>query len=229
MNEGLQGGIWRRNWHATLASVAVLAALAMAGCGSDAGDAPTPTGGAVVASAKASKNLDPLHPEVDIETNLGKIRVRLDATAAPGTVRNFLNYCGEGFYVDTLFHYVNPDKMILAGGYSVDGQPKLAGGTVRNEAHNGLKNTRGTIAMARDVSGGIDSATSQFFINLADAPTFDHRGDEAEEYGYCVFGEVVDGLDVADQISRSPTNDQGGDLAQTPVPPVIIKAITRVK
>ena len=83
--------------------------------------------------------------------------------------------------------------------------------------------------MARDPSAGIDSATSQFFINLVDSPTFDHRGEEADEYGYCVFGEVVDGLDVAEQISRSPTRDQGGDLAQTPVPPVIVKSIEVVE
>jgi cyclophilin family peptidyl-prolyl cis-trans isomerase len=176
-----------------------------------------------------AESLDPLHPVVEIDTSQGKIRIRLDAVNAPSTVRNFLNYASDGFYANTLIHHVAADTMILGGGYAVDSQPKVSGTTVRNEAHNGLKNLRGTIAMARDVSGGIDSATSQFFINLADSPTFDHRGEEADEYGYCVFGEVVDGLDVAEAISRSATRDQGGDLTQTPVPPVIVKSIVVVE
>ena len=121
------------------------------------------------------------------------------------------------------------DKMILGGGFSADGQPKPIGAAVRNEAHNGLKNLRGTMAMARDTAAGIDNATSQFFINLADAPSFDHRGETADEYGYCVFGEVVEGLDVADRIASSPTRDQGGELMQTPDPPVIIKSIRVVR
>ncbi len=206
----------------------MLACMYIAGCGSDAadkaGDSETPS-----ETTSNNKNIDPLHPVVEIETNLGKIRVRLDAENARGTVRNFLNYIDNGFYAGTLFHYVDADKMIVAGGYSVDGRPKLATASVRNEAHNGLTNVRGTIAMARDMAAGIDSATSQFFINLADSPNFDHRGDGPDEYGYCVFGEVIDGLDVAEKISRVPTSDQGGDLTQTPTPPVIIKAIKVVE
>jgi len=215
-------------WQAALASCAV-AGLVLAGCGSDAPEAADTSSTASAPSATRGASLDPQHPVIEIETNLGAIRVRLDAVNAPGTVRNFLNYVNDGFYADTLFHYIAADKMIVGGGYSFDSQPKVVGSTVRNEAHNGLKHVRGTIAMARDVSAGIDSATSQFFINLADAPTFDHRGEEAEEYGYCVFGEVVDGLEVAEQISRSPTRDQGGELAQSPVPPVVIKSIRVVE
>jgi cyclophilin family peptidyl-prolyl cis-trans isomerase len=200
----------------------------LAGCGSDAPE--TVDHGAPPSAISASdKDIDPLHPVVEIDTNLGKIRVRLDAVNARGTVRNFRNYIDDGFYADTLFHYVVADKMIVAGGYSANGRPKLATASIRNEAHNGLKNVRGTIAMARDMAAGIDSATSQFFINLADSPTFDHRGDGPDEYGYCVFGEVIEGLEVAEKISRSPTSDQGGDLAQTPTPPVIIKSIEVVE
>jgi len=114
--------------------------------------------------------------------------------------------------------------MIVAGGYSADHKPKASRTPIRNEAHNGAKNIRGTIAMARDASL-IDSATTQFFINLADAPQRDHTGDTPASYGYCVFGEVIAGLDIAEKISRSPTTDQGGDLAQTPSPPVVIKSI----
>jgi cyclophilin family peptidyl-prolyl cis-trans isomerase len=198
----------------------------LAGCGSEAGDSPTvkeTTSGATL------KDLDPLHPVVEIDTSLGKIRVKLDAEKAPVTVRSFLNYTDAGFYANTLIHYVAADQMILGGGYGVDGQPKLAGATVRNEAHNGLKNVRGTIAMARDRSTGIDNATSQFFINLVDSPSFDHRGEEVEEYGYCVFGEVTDGLDVAEAISRASTRDQGGDLTQTPAESVIVRSIEVVE
>jgi cyclophilin family peptidyl-prolyl cis-trans isomerase len=118
--------------------------------------------------------------------------------------------------------------MIVAGGYSADRKAKTAGTPIRNEAHNGLKNTRGTIAMARDPSQ-IDSATSQFFINLADAPQRDHTGDSPETYGYCVFGEVTEGLDVAEKIAQTPTTDQGSDLAQTPDPPVVIKAVRVIR
>jgi cyclophilin family peptidyl-prolyl cis-trans isomerase len=201
----------------------------MPGCGSNDGNGPSSGGPSSIQKMSRKENLDPYHPVVEIDTSQGKIRIRLDAVNAPSTVRNFLNYAGDGFYANTLIHYVAADKMIVGGGYSVDGQPKVAGTTVRNEAHNGLKNVRGTIAMARDVSGGIDSATSQFFINLADSPSFDHRGEEAEEYGYCVFGEVIGGLDVAEEISRSATRDQGGDLTQTPVPPVIVKSVIVVE
>ncbi len=215
-------------WQSALESCAV-AALVLAGCGSDAPDAASTSRTVPARSATRGETLDPQHPVIEIDTNLGAIRVRLDAVNARGTVRNFLNYVNDGFYADTLFHYVAADKMIVGGGYSVDSRLKVPGSTVRNEAHNGLKNVRGTIAMARDAAAGIDSATSQFFINLADAPTFDHRGEEAGEYGYCVFGEVVDGLEVAEKISRSATRDQGGELAQSPVPPVVIKSIRVVE
>ncbi len=143
-------------------------------------------------------------------------------------MRNFLNYSSDGFYDNSLVHFVDPGKMIVAGGYAADRTPKPTRTPIRNEAHNGLKNVRGTIAMARDASR-IDSATSQFFINLADAPQRDHTGDTAADYGYCVFGQVTEGLAVADRISKSPTTDVGGDLAQTPDPPVVIKSIRVVQ
>ena len=176
----------------------------------------------------AAKSVDLEKPVVQIDTSAGTITVRLDGIQSPGTVRNFLNYANDGFYENTLVHYVDPGKMIVAGGYSADRKPKPARTPIRNEAHNGVKNVRGTIAMARDASL-IDSATSQFFINLADAPQRDHTGDTPANYGYCVFGEVTEGLDVAEKISQSPTTDQGGDLAQTPNPPVVIKSIRVVR
>jgi cyclophilin family peptidyl-prolyl cis-trans isomerase len=201
----------------------------LTGCRGEPPDAAATGASPKVATASRGASVDPEHLVVTIDTNLGAIRVDLDAAKAPGTVQNFLNYVGDRYYDGTLFHYIAPNKMIVGGGFTADGQPKPAGATVRNEAHNGLKNLRGTMAVARDAAAGIDNATSQFFINLVDSPAFDHRGDEVDEYGYCVFGNVVDGLDVAEAISHAPTRDGGGDLTQTPDPPVVIKSIRVVQ
>lgn len=179
-------------------------------------------------AATAAAKADLETPTVRIETTAGDITVRLDGVHAPGTVRNFLNLANDKFYDNTLIHFVDPGQMIVAGGYAADRQPKVPGTPIRNEAHNGLKNKRGTIAMTRDPAR-IDSATSQFFINLADAPQRDHTGDSADQYGYCVFGEVTEGLDIAIKISQAPTANQGGDLAQTPDPPIVIKAVRVVR
>jgi peptidyl-prolyl cis-trans isomerase A (cyclophilin A) len=212
---------------------AIFVACGLAGCNRSSSQPAAvgtdKTGTVVVATAgPAVKNVDVQKPEIQIDTSAGPITVRLDGNGAPGTVRNFLNYANDRFYENTLVHYVDPGKMIVAGGYSGDRKPKAARTPIRNEAHNGAKNLRGTIAMARD-SSLIDSATTQFFINLVDAPQRDHTGDTPASYGYCVFGEVIAGLDVAEKISHSPTTDQGGDLAKTPNPPVVIKSIRVVR
>ena len=216
-----------------LGVLVVVAMAGIAGCGksSSPGSPAAPAAGgsaAEVAARPAAKRVDLKKPMVRIETSLGSIVLQLDGVRAPGTVRNFLNYASDGFYDNTMVHYVAPSKMILAGGFAVDGKPKPASTPIRNEAHNGLKNTRGTIAMTRDPAQ-IDSATSQFFINLADAPQRDHTGDGPDQYGYCVFGEVTEGLDVAEKISQAPTADHGGDLVQTPEPPVVIKSVRVVQ
>jgi cyclophilin family peptidyl-prolyl cis-trans isomerase len=196
--------------------------IAAAGCGRQPVAAPTADApGEPAPAVNSPPAIDPLYPVVRLDTSLGPIMLRLDADRAPGTVRNFLNYVNEGFYDGTLVHYVDADKLIVAGGYTADRSAKPPRSSIRNEAHNGLRNVRGTVAMARDASL-IDSATSQFFINLTDAPQRDHAGESAADYGYCVFGQVIEGLDVAARISRSATNDLGGDLVQTPDPPVVI-------
>jgi peptidyl-prolyl cis-trans isomerase B (cyclophilin B) len=217
------------NWKSSAwAASALVAAIFFAGCGGS----ETPGAASTEAAAGVpNEQLDPEHPVVRIETNLGSITIRLDAEKAPGTVRNFLNYVNEGFYHNTIFHMVVPDKMIIGGGFTTEHQLKPTRSTIRNEAHNGVKNLRGTFAMVRD-RNSIDSATSQFFINLEDAPQRDYMGDSPEQYGYCVFGEVVDGLDVAERISKAPTTDLGQiapDLAETPQTPVVISSIERVK
>lgn len=210
----------------TVASLALILFASAIGCGGDAekSSATKPSGTPAIAVQSPPNPINLQRPVVRIETNLGAITLKLDGVNAPGTVRNFLNYATEGFYDNTLVHYVAPGKMLVAGGYTADRQPKPARTSIRNEAHNGLKNVRGTIAMTRDPAL-IDSATSQFFINLADAPQRDHQGDTADQYGYCVFGQVTDGLDVADKIAQSPTTTLSGDLQQTPDPPVVITSV----
>jgi cyclophilin family peptidyl-prolyl cis-trans isomerase len=213
--------------------LAVLAFACLTSCNrqsskSTAGTSDKSSNSPASTRASAPKAVNVQNPVVRIDTSAGPITVRLDGVRAPGTVRNFLNYVNERFYDNTTVHYVDPDKMIIAGGYSADRAPKQARTPIRNEAHNGLKNVRGTIAMTRDASR-IDSATSQFFINLLDAPKRDHTGDTADTYGYCVFGEVTEGLDVAEKISKSPTTSLAGDLVQTPDPPVIVKSVRVVQ
>jgi len=216
-----------------IAACAALLLAASPGCSKKsatpaAGSDATASNDASSPGASAPQKRDLEHPVVRIETTAGPIVAKLDAVRTPGTVRNFITYVDDKFYDDTLVHFVDPGKMIVAGGYAADGSPKPPRTQIRNEAHKGVKNVRGTIAMARDRSS-IDSATSQFFINLADAPQRDYTGDTPEAYGYCVFGEVTEGLDVADRIAKAPTADRGGDLAQTPDPPVVIKSIRVVQ
>lgn len=156
-------------------------------------------------------------PLVRLDTSLGPIELRLDPQAAPITVQNFLNYVQTGHYAETVFHHVEQGRLILGGGFAPDGSPRSTSMAIRNEADNGRKNKRGTIAMARDAAV-IDSATSQFFINLQDAPHLDHAGETPEEYGYCVFGEVTKGLDIAEKISAIPMESQTVDGEQVEVP-----------
>jgi len=153
---------------------------------------------------------------VRLETTLGNITLELDKTAAPKTVANFLSYVESGFYKDTLFHRVIKGFMIQGGGLDERMDRKPTRDQILNEADNGLKNLTGTIAMARTSSP--HSATSQFFINTADNDSLDHRNKTTRGYGYCVFGKVVDGMDVVrkienvDTISRAGRNDVPIDL-----------------
>lgn len=213
-----------------LACVALILLLALSGCRRNSeSELQVEEDSATSQSADETSDVSAEYPVVRIETSEGTFNVELNAVEAPLTVRNFLNYVNDGFYSNSLIHYVDPDAMILGGGYSANGQRKQPGPPIRNEAHNGLNNVRGTIAMTRDIAAGIDSATSQFFINLVDTPSFDHRGETSEDYGYCVFGKVIDGMDVVEEISRSSTRDGGGDLAQTPDPPVIVESVKVIR
>ena len=147
-------------------------------------------------------------PQVRIDTSLGPITVELNAEQAPNTVANFLAYAKSGFYNGTLFHRVIDGFMIQGGGFSSDFQEKPTQAPIRNEADNGLKNRRGSIAMAR--TSDPHSATAQFFINLKDNDFLDFRAANSQGWGYCVFGRVTEGMDVVETIAKVATTSRRG-------------------
>jgi len=166
-------------------------------------------------------------PVVVIKTNKGTIEAELYPDKAPITVKNFLDYVDAGHYDGTIFHRVIKDFMLQGGGFTPDGQQKPTKPPIKNEANNGLKNTRGTLAMAR--TGVVDSATAQFFINHADNAFLDFKAETPQGYGYCVFGKVVSGMDVVDAIASSakPDNRTPGVFQDRPKDDVIIESIKR--
>lgn len=163
---------------------------------------------------------DPAKPVlVTLDTNLGRIVLALDAQRAPRTVANFVHYVRDGFYRGTIFHRVIPGFMIQGGGYSKDLSEKPTGNPIAIESDNGLKNQRGTIAMAR--TSDPNSATAQFFINIADNGFLDYPGQDG--YGYTVFGRVISGMGVIDRIAAVPTATQGASFQNLPTSPVVIE------
>lgn len=158
-------------------------------------------------------------------TTLGEILIELDAAAAPATVENFLAYARDGHYNGTVFHRVIPGLLVQGGAFTPDLQQKPSRAPVPSESGNGLLNTRGTLAAARD-RGVVDSATAQFFFNLVDNPKLD-RGDGDSPYtaGYTVFGRVLQGLEVVDRIAAVPTGPQEPFPAWVPLTPVVIERV----
>ncbi|NIL96091.1 MAG: peptidyl-prolyl cis-trans isomerase [Planctomycetales bacterium] len=213
--------------------------LLLAGCGSGDGNdravtaniAAESNSGSQIgggATSREAPGLDPLHPQVKISTSLGEIVVQLDAEQAPITVKNFLFHASNGHYEGTVFHQVIKDYVALGGGYDGKMVEKPTHFAIRNEAYNQLRNKRGTIAMARQPDI-IDSSTCQFFFNLADNVELDHTSRQsAKEFGYCVFGQVVEGLEVLDRISQAPVADRG-DWTAVPVQPVVIHSIVPIR
>jgi cyclophilin family peptidyl-prolyl cis-trans isomerase len=165
------------------------------------------------------------NPVVVMTTNKGSVEIELYPDKAPVSVENFLSYVDSGFYDGTIFHRVIPDFMIQGGGYDADRNRKETRPPIKNEADNGLKNTVGTIAMAR--TSAPDSATAQFFINVKDNAFLDHKGTTPQGWGYAVFGKVVSGMDVVEAIENSPTSDGGGAFKNLPTEPVIIESMKR--
>jgi cyclophilin family peptidyl-prolyl cis-trans isomerase len=178
------------------------------------------TGGAQTAAASPT----PGNPVVVISTTQGEITVELFKEQAPVSVQNFLEYVADGFYDGTIFHRVIPGFMIQGGGFTADLTEKPTRPPILNEATNGLHNVRGTVAMAR--TQALRSATAQFFINLSDnRAELDHRGYSPREFGYAVFGRVLEGLEVCDAIAASKRRTVGPH-SDVPVEPVVI---TRVR
>lgn len=157
-----------------------------------------------------------------IETNLGEIHLALDDEKAPETVANFVKYAKDGHYNDTIFHRVINGFMIQGGGFTKEMNQKETREPIRNEAMNGLKNLRGTIAMARTMV--VDSATSQFFINLVDNAFLDFQNPTPQGFGYAVFGSVTSGMDVVDKIAKVQTGSVG-PFQDVPTNPIVINKV----
>lgn len=167
------------------------------------------------------------YPTVVLKTSVGDVTLKLDAKRAPRTVNNFLHYVQSGHYNQTIFHQVEAGYVVLGGSFTPDLTEKGARYPIPNEANNDLKNVRGAIAMARSPDE-IDSATCQFFINLADNPNLDHVGDAPEEYGFCVFGEVIKGMDVIDKIGKMEVQNTE-QFEKLPVETVLLETARRVQ
>ena len=163
--------------------------------------------------------------QVLMTTTVGPITLELDADNAPKTVDNFLSYVADGSYDETIFHRVIDNFMIQGGGFNADMEQKETNAPIENEANNGLKNNRGTIAMARTQDP--HSATAQFFINVQDNDFLNHTGENSQGWGYAVFGKVTDGEDVLDKIRCVQTGGQAGHQ-DVPVEPIIIESITLI-
>lgn len=239
--------------HTTICYFALSLLLFTWGCGSDSDDNPparieadeatTPTAvpenraeepiELTADEARGSSPALPMvlpDPEVLIHTNKGTIRLRLFAKDAPQTVSNFLqNYVDRAAYHDSLFHYVEQDYMVVAGGFNAKYEEIPARAPVVYEGDNGQTNRRGTVALLRQ-SEYIDSGTSQFFFNLGDNNFLDHQvstdADGEDAPGYCVFGEVVEGLDVMDKIGAVATEDRDG-FPMTPSEPLVVTSVER--
>lgn len=159
---------------------------------------------------------------VKFETNLGEIELEMLEKEAPVTVRNFLDYVDEGFFDGLIFHRVIPDFVIQGGGFSPEMKQKRSKAPIKNEADNGVKNLRGTLSMAR--TSDVNSATSQFFINLRDNAMLDHG---SRDFGYAVFAKVTSGMEVVDEIAKVGTGSRGVH-DDVPVQPVVIAKAQRI-
>lgn len=179
----------------------------------------------LIASGTAKAGKSEGNPMVLVKTNMGNFTIELYQDKAPVTVKNFLSYMDHKFYAGTIFHRVISTFMIQGGGFTPDMAQKEASPPIKNEADNGLKNLNYTVAMAR--TNIIDSATCQFFINVQDNTNLDHRNKTDAGYGYCVFGKVVEGMNVIDDIKIVKTTKKGS-YGDVPIKPVIIKSVTRV-
>jgi len=169
---------------------------------------------------------DQTNPRVLLSTSLGDITLELDGVKAPISTKNFLGYVESGFFDSTIFHRVIAGFMVQGGGFTADMRQRAANPPIANEAANGLKNERGTIAMARTTDP--TSATSQFFINMVDNKFLNFTGPTPQGWGYAVFGKVTEGMDVVDAIAKVRTGNHG-QHADVPVEPIVINSATLVE
>lgn len=160
---------------------------------------------------------------ISIETSMGIIKIELFGKEAPITTQNFLDYVKSGYYSDTIFHRVIPGFIIQGGGFTSDLVQKVTNAPIKNEAANGLKNLRGTVSMAR--TQVVDSATSQFFINVINNGTLDYTDTRALGYGYAVFGNVVEGMDIVDKIAVVNTGTYNS-MTDVPIEPIVIRSVS---
>jgi peptidyl-prolyl cis-trans isomerase B (cyclophilin B) len=175
---------------------------------------------AIPAGAEDMKNSR--NPVVVIKTSMGTMEIELYKDEAPITVQNFTWYVKNGFYDGLIFHRVIDNFMIQGGGYTPAMKKKAGNEPIENEATNGLKNDKYTVAMAR--TGAVHSATSEFFINNKDNPSLDHRNTTQQGFGYCVFGKVIEGQEVVDKISKVKTTNKNG-MGDVPVEVVVIEEV----
>jgi peptidyl-prolyl cis-trans isomerase B (cyclophilin B) len=163
---------------------------------------------------------------VMLETSMGNVTIEIDMANAPNTGENFLAYVDDGYFVNTIFHRIIPNFMVQGGGMTEDMADKPSKhAAIKNEANNGLKNDRGTLAMAR--TGDPHSATSQFFINHADNGFLNHSSETAQGWGYAVFGKVTDGMDIVDAMAAVPTATNGGH-GDVPLETITITGASRL-
>ena len=163
---------------------------------------------------------------VEMKTSHGTVQLELYPEQAPKTVENFLQYVDQGFYNGTIFHRVIKGFMIQGGGFDEQDRRKETAAPIRNEADNGLKNRVGSLAMAR--TNQVDSATSQFFINLSDNEFLNHRGKAPNAFGYAVFGQVIEGMEVVEKIGKQKTYNRNNLFQDYPERQIIIESIRRI-
>ena len=168
-------------------------------------------------SFSTEKTMSETQTKVKLTTTLGEIIIQLNAEKAPLSSANFLTYVNEGFYNGTIFHRVIPDFMAQGGGFDTSFNQKAVHAPIKNEANNGLTNTRGTLAMAR--TNDPNSATAQFFINYKDNTFLNHTSQTPSGWGYAVFGEVIEGMDIVYTMAKQPTSNRGGhqDVPKTDI------------
>lgn len=177
---------------------------------------------ALVAAALWAQAAGAANPNVEMVTSMGTVRIELYPDKAPKTVENFLQYVKDRFYDGTVFHRVIPGFMVQGGGFGPEMEQKKTRDPIANEAQNGLKNEKGTLAMARTPNP--HSATAQFFVNVANNDFLNFSGPTQQGFGYCVFGRVTQGMDVIDKIVAVPTGNRGGH-EKVPLTPVLIKSM----